>query len=61
MDDLDTHFHSAHGDGIQHAMADEFGAGEAAVGHELHYEGRTSAVGQHTQVYRVYRVYRVSV
>ena len=55
MDDLDTHFHSAHGDGIQHAMADEFGAGEAAVGHELHYEGMTFAVGDiftaHGQLY----------
>ena len=36
-DDLDKHFHSDVF-GIQQALVDEFGAGEAAVyiGHELH-------------------------
>ena len=54
---MDKHFHSGV-IGIQQncpLLADSFGADEAAVGHELHYEGMTFAVGDiftaHGQLY----------
>ena len=56
-DDLDKHFHSGMS-GIQQncpLLADSFGADEAAVGHELHSDGMTFAVGDiftaHGQLY----------